>query len=85
MAIERHPMIRGFAIQVNSVESRCLGGDNTASATAIVSNSQNTAVLGNLCSAGFASALPIYEAAGVVTISGSASASCPTHGRCERG
>ena len=71
MAVERHPTIRGFAVQVNSVETAC-GGDNTTSATAIVANTQNTAVLGDLCSPGFASALPIYQAAGVVAISGSA-------------
>ena len=51
------------------------GADNTASATAIVSNRQNTAVLGNLCTSGMTSALPIYEAAGLVAISGSASGS----------
>jgi ABC-type branched-subunit amino acid transport system substrate-binding protein len=74
MVIEQHPTIRGFPVQVNDVETDCFG-DNTASATAIVSNTQNTAVLGNICSLGMVSALPIYEAAGVVTISGSASAS----------
>ena len=74
MAIEQHPTIRGFRVQLNHVETDC-AGDNTASATAIVSNTQDTAVLGNICSAGMASALPIYEAAGVVTISGSATAS----------
>jgi ABC-type branched-subunit amino acid transport system substrate-binding protein len=74
MAIEQHPTIRGFRVQVNNVETDC-GGDNTLSATAIVSNTQNTAVLGNICSAGMVSALPIYQAAGVVTISGSATAS----------
>jgi ABC-type branched-subunit amino acid transport system substrate-binding protein len=76
MAIEQHPAIRGFPLQVNDVETLCGdGADNTASATAIVSNAQNTAVLGNLCTSGMVSALPIYEAAGVVTISGSASGS----------
>jgi ABC-type branched-subunit amino acid transport system substrate-binding protein len=76
MAIEQHPTIRGFPIQVNDVETLCGdGADNTASATTIVSNPQNTAVLGNLCTSGMVSALPIYEAAGVVTISGSASGS----------
>jgi ABC-type branched-subunit amino acid transport system substrate-binding protein len=74
MAIEQHPTIRGFRVQTNNVETSC-GADNTASATAIVSNTQNTAVLGNICSAGMVSALPIYQAAGVVTISGSATAS----------
>jgi ABC-type branched-subunit amino acid transport system substrate-binding protein len=74
MAIEQHPTIRGFRVQLNHVETDCFG-DNTSSATAIVSNTQNTAVLGNICSAGMVSALPIYEAAGLVTISGSATAS----------
>lgn len=73
MAIEQHPTIRGFRVQVNDVETDCFG-DNTSSATTIVSNTQNTAVLGNICSSGMVSALPIYEAAGVVTISGSATA-----------
>ena len=73
MAIEQHPRIKGFPIQVNDVETNCFD-DNTASATAIVANTQNTAVIGNLCSFGFVSALPIYEAAGVVAISGSATA-----------
>jgi ABC-type branched-subunit amino acid transport system substrate-binding protein len=74
MAIQQHPFIRGFPVQVNDVETSC-GGDNTSSATAIVSNTQNTAVLGNLCSFGMVSALPIYQAAGVVTISGAATGS----------
>ena len=73
MAVEQHPTIRGFPVQVNNVETLCGGGNNTASATAIVGNMQNTAVLGNLCSFGFASSLPVYEAAGVVAITGSAS------------
>src|SRR5262249_51570147 len=75
MAIENHPTIKGFPIQVNEVQTTCLATDNTASATAIVGNAQNTAVLGNLCSGGFATALPIYQAAGLVTVSGSASSS----------
>jgi ABC-type branched-subunit amino acid transport system substrate-binding protein len=74
MAVEQHPTIRGFRVQVNHVETDCFG-DNTSSATAIVSNTQNTAVLGNICSSGMVSALPIYQAAGVVAISGSATAS----------
>jgi ABC-type branched-subunit amino acid transport system substrate-binding protein len=74
MATERHPTIRGFPIGVHAVDTSC-GGNNSVAATAIVDNEQNTAVLGHICSAGFANALPIYEEAGVVTISGSASAS----------
>jgi ABC-type branched-subunit amino acid transport system substrate-binding protein len=41
----------------------------------MVGQPQSTAVIGHFCSSGFRPALPIYEAAGVVTISGSATAS----------
>jgi ABC-type branched-subunit amino acid transport system substrate-binding protein len=71
LAIEAHPAIRGFPIRVNVIETTCFG-DNAATAAAIVANHQNAAVIGHLCSSGFVSALPVYEAAGVVTISGSA-------------
>jgi ABC-type branched-subunit amino acid transport system substrate-binding protein len=73
MAVALHRRIHGFRIRINTTETSC-SGDNTASASSIVANTQNVAVLGDLCSAGFASALPIYDAAGIVTISGSASA-----------
>lgn len=76
MAIQRHPLIRGYPIQINEFDPVCFSGDytaaNVAAATAAVSNPQNTAVIGHVCSLGFAPALPIYEAADVVTISGSA-------------
>jgi ABC-type branched-subunit amino acid transport system substrate-binding protein len=76
MAIEQHPMIRGHSIQINESDPACFSGDyaaaNVAAATTVVSNPQNTAVIGHVCSLGFAPALPIYEAADVVTISGSA-------------
>ncbi len=71
MAIDAHPAVHGFPVQLNVIQTPC-SGDATAAATAIVANPQNTAVIGHLCSDGFLSALPIYEAAGVVTISGSA-------------
>jgi ABC-type branched-subunit amino acid transport system substrate-binding protein len=79
MAIEQHPMIRGHSIQVNESDPPCFSGPdpaaaNVAAANAIVSNLQNTAVIGHICSVGFAPALPIYEDADVVTISGSATA-----------
>ena len=73
LAIEQHPAIRGFPVQLNVIETTC-EGDNEASAASIVANGQNTAVIGHLCSAGFTSALPVYEAAGLVTLSGSATA-----------
>jgi len=75
MAINKQPTIRGFPIKINESDPSSCGGDadaNVAAATAIVSNTQNTAVIGNPCSAGFAPALPIYEAADLVTLSGSA-------------
>lgn len=71
LAVALNPSIRGFSVQVNTVETSC-GGDNTAAANTIVGNGQNVGVIGHLCSAGSVSALPVYEAAGVVTISGSA-------------
>jgi ABC-type branched-subunit amino acid transport system substrate-binding protein len=73
MAVEAHPAIRGFPIRVNVVDAPCGDpGADVAAATAIVSNPQNVAVLGQVCTLGFDQALPVYEAADVVTISGSA-------------
>jgi ABC-type branched-subunit amino acid transport system substrate-binding protein len=75
MAIGFNPTIRGFPIQLNTYDAAC--GDPAAdvlAATEIVANTQNAGVIGQLCSSGFDQALPIYEAANVVTISGSATA-----------
>ena len=79
MAIEQHPRVRGFPVQLNVVETRCgqdpdVDAADAAAAQTIVSNAQNAAVLGNLCSFGFRAALAVYQAAGVVAISGSATA-----------
>ena len=74
MALEAHPKVRGFDVQLNIVDAPC--GDpaaDAAAASAIVANPQNVGVLGQLCSFGFEAALPIYEAAGLAVISGSAS------------
>ena len=74
MAVEAHPAIRGFPIQVNLVDAPC--GDiaaDLAAATSIVAHAENVAVLGQVCSLGFDATLPVYEAAGLVTITGSAS------------
>lgn len=73
MAVDAHPAIRGFPIQVNLVDAPC--GDavgDVAAASSIVANGQNVGVLGQLCSSGFDQALPVYQGAGLVTISGSA-------------
>jgi ABC-type branched-subunit amino acid transport system substrate-binding protein len=72
MSVGLHPTIRNFPVKINDYETTC-SGDNSASAAAIVANRQNVAVLGNICTVGLASALPIYEAGGLVTLSGSAS------------
>jgi ABC-type branched-subunit amino acid transport system substrate-binding protein len=71
LAIEDHPAIRGFPVQLDVLQTSCFG-DNAGTAAAIVADSRNAAVIGHFCSLGFASALPVYEAAGVVAISGSA-------------
>jgi hypothetical protein len=78
MAVDEHPSIRGFPIQVDQVDVKTCGDPPTAAtaalsaANAITADKQNVAVLGQVCSYGFAQALPVYEAAGVVAISGSA-------------
>jgi ABC-type branched-subunit amino acid transport system substrate-binding protein len=73
MAVEVHPAIRGFPIQINLVDAPCHDpAADVAAATSIVANSQNVGVLGQLCSFGFDQALPIYQSADLVTISGSA-------------
>ena len=81
MAVERHPRIRGFKVLLNDFDGPCGGkvGDtrdipslNAAVATAVVENAQNVAVIGHMCSLGDRAALPTYETAGVVTLSGSA-------------
>jgi ABC-type branched-subunit amino acid transport system substrate-binding protein len=73
MAVEAQPAVRGFPIQINQVSAACGDpADDVAAATSITANLQNVAVLGQFCSSGFDQALPIYQSAGVVTISGSA-------------
>jgi ABC-type branched-subunit amino acid transport system substrate-binding protein len=74
MAVEVQKSVRGFPIRINVVDAPCSETAGAAAATSIVANTQNVAVLGHVCSAGFDAALPVYEAAGVVTISGSATA-----------
>jgi ABC-type branched-subunit amino acid transport system substrate-binding protein len=87
LAVERHPRIRGFAIQITSFSAPCEGGSpaslaaNAATANAVVANPANVAVVGHSCSAEAPSWLPIYEAAGVVTINGSTNGpTVPTFG-----
>lgn len=72
MAVEAHPAIRGFPIQINLVDMPC--GDSSAdftAATSVVGNAHNVGVLGAVCSTADAVALPVYQQADLVTISGS--------------
>jgi ABC-type branched-subunit amino acid transport system substrate-binding protein len=73
MAVGFRPTVHGFPIQINVYDAPCgnSAGD-VATAGVIVANPQNAGVLGQLCSSGFADALAVYQAAGIVTISGSA-------------
>jgi ABC-type branched-subunit amino acid transport system substrate-binding protein len=73
MAVDARPVVRGFPIHVNLVDAPC--GDSSAdvaAANSIVANGQNLGVLGQLCSSGFDQPLAVYQTAGLVTISGSA-------------
>ena len=73
MALEAEPQVRGFDVQLNVVNAPCAEPvADAAAAAAVVANPQNVAVLGQLCSAGFEASLPIYEAAGIPVITGSA-------------
>lgn len=73
LAIESHPRIRGFAVRQDDVEATCFDATaNAAAALAVVANPAVVGVVGHLCSAGLAGALPVYESAGVVVLSGSA-------------
>jgi ABC-type branched-subunit amino acid transport system substrate-binding protein len=83
MAVAAQKSVRGFPVRVNVVDAPCgdPASDGATVADRIVANVQNVAVLGHVCSAGFDAALPVYQAAGVVTISGSATAdSLPAQG-----
>jgi Tol biopolymer transport system component/ABC-type branched-subunit amino acid transport system substrate-binding protein len=77
MAIDRRPAMRGFAIQLNAFNAPCDNGSptslaaNAATANGVTGNAQNVAVLGHACSPEAAAWLPVYEAAGIVTINGS--------------
>lgn len=74
LAVEKHSRIRGFAVQLNQFNGPCGpdDGQNVLAANQVVANGQNVGVIGHFCSPHFSQALPIYEAAGLVIISGSA-------------
>jgi ABC-type branched-subunit amino acid transport system substrate-binding protein len=78
MAVDGHPSVLGFPIRINIVNApTCSSPPNTVSAATtaayrITANLQNVAVLGQVCSHGFAQALAIYQKADMVVVSGSA-------------
>ncbi|MCH7835774.1 MAG: hypothetical protein IH864_02810 [Chloroflexi bacterium] len=74
MAIEDHGDIQGFSVQQNNFDGECDSTAGEAAAKAVVRNPKNVGVIGHLCSGSYRGGLPIYESAGVVTISGSATA-----------
>ena len=73
LAVEKHSRIKGFAVHLNPLNGPCGPDDglNLAAANQVVANPQNVAVIGHFCSPHFKEALPVYQTAGVVTISGS--------------
>jgi len=73
MAVEKHPLIRGFDVLLNDFNGPCQDPETSAAVAAqVVANPANIAVIGHMCSPDERAALPIYEQAGVVTISGTA-------------
>jgi ABC-type branched-subunit amino acid transport system substrate-binding protein len=89
LAVANHPAVRGFPIQVTTSDVPCvtLAGDqvslNLQAAQNVVADAQNVAVIGHMCSQGLggdcgaeANALATYEAAGVLAVTGSATAAC---------
>ena len=72
MAIEDHGPIQGFSVQRNDFDGECSPTAGEAAAKAVVRNPKNVGVIGHMCSGSYNAGLPIYEEAGVVTISGSA-------------
>jgi ABC-type branched-subunit amino acid transport system substrate-binding protein len=89
-AVEQHPAVRGFPIQVNDgYDVPCASSTvdvvtaNLQAAQDVVANGQNVAVIGHMCSFAFSNgcaasgtALATYQQAGIVAINGSATAGC---------
>jgi hypothetical protein len=73
MAVDKHSLIRGFPVQLNDFDGPCQDpAANSAVAAEVVANVANVAVIGHMCSPDERAALPIYEQADVVTVSGTA-------------
>jgi hypothetical protein len=73
MALAKHSLIRGFGVQLNDFDGPCANPSVAADIAAqVVANPANVAVIGHMCSPDEHAALPIYQQAGVVTMSGTA-------------
>jgi ABC-type branched-subunit amino acid transport system substrate-binding protein len=74
MAVEKRSKIKGHRIQVNDFDGPCGPGSpaNATAAAQVVQNAQNLGVVGHFCSFGYGLALPIYQGAGVASVTGSA-------------
>jgi ABC-type branched-subunit amino acid transport system substrate-binding protein len=71
-AVAAHPAVRGFPIRINVIDTPCGdSGADVAAAATVVANLQNVAVLGPFCSTADTAALPLFESADIVTLSGS--------------
>jgi len=71
MAIEDRGLINGFSVTAQSYDSGCDPATGESAANTVISDTRNVGVIGHTCSGSYMAGLPIYEAAGLVSISGS--------------
>jgi len=73
MAIDDYGLIRGFGVIVNDFDGGCDEAKGALAAAAVVADLTRTlGVIGHTCSPSMIAGLPVYEAAKLVAISGSA-------------
>lgn len=75
LAVAKQPKIKGFSVKLKRFNGPCGpdAGVNVNSANQVVASMQNVAVIGHFCSDHMSEVLPIYQSAGIATLSGSAS------------
>lgn len=72
MGVAAHAAVRGFPIRIDAVDTPCGdAGADLAAASSVVAGAQNVAVIGPFCSVADIVALPVFESADIVTVSGS--------------
>lgn len=72
MAVADFGAIHGFSVQLNDFDPGCNAVTAATVAATIVANTQHVGVVGPLCSADVMGAAPVFESAGLVMVSGSA-------------